>query len=488
MSVERITDDRPVVLRDPAGGPPRHSTGRHAAHGVLKLTHQVSTKNTLQLSYLYDTSTADGEGVSGINQPSNGFARAIDNHLFIANDVAVLSDAVVNELRVQFQRRVQRLEPNTMEGPEIRRPSSVTGRNSGLPFGWDENKLQVTDTITKVTGNHTLKAGANVQVLFESDWRYRGYFGGQYVFDTDKPFNAGGRPDLPDPLHRGRGDPTTSINNNILGLFVEDSWKATRKLTANLGLRYDRESGDVVNVFKSFPDNNNIAPRLSFAWTPPGQPQDVIRGGYGRFYYRLYGNLGVNMVVAGRPAPRRHRHDEHADVIVFPGYPDPNGSQPAPHRRPGGAAQVGRLQRRQRADALRGPAQRRRARELGGIFAISRRLRQHARQAHNPRATDNNYPDPSTGLKPKPDYAQYWSYDTDGRMWYDGLMVRLDKRMSHNYQFSVAYTLAKTEDDTWPLFITQGGGPQSWWNPRAEKAPSAVSGSTPPTTSASASS
>ena len=75
-----------------------------------------------------------------------------------------------------------------------------------------------------------------------------------------------------------------------------------------------------------------------------------------------------------------------------------------------------------------------------------------------------------------PDFAQYWTYDTNGNMWYDGLMVRLEKRMSHRYQFTASYTLSKTQDDTWPLFITQGGGPQAWWNPGAEKALSATSG------------
>jgi len=100
----------------------------------------------------------------------------------------------------------------------------------------------------------------------------------------------------------------------------------------------------------------------------------------------------------------------------------------------------------------------------------------HTRGRHYVRAFDHNFPDPVTGLKPKPDFAQYWTYDTNGNMWYNGLLVRFDKRMSHRYQFSLAYTLSKTMDDTWPEFITQGGGPQAWYNPGAEKALSATSG------------
>ena len=92
------------------------------------------------------------------------------------------------------------------------------------------------------------------------------------------------------------------------------------------------------------------------------------------------------------------------------------------------------------------------------------------------RAADRNFPDPSTGLKPRPDYGQYWVYDTNGHMWYDALLVKFDKRLSQRHQYSVTYTLSSTEDDTWPEFITQGGGPQAWYNPGAERAYSATSG------------
>jgi hypothetical protein len=98
------------------------------------------------------------------------------------------------------------------------------------------------------------------------------------------------------------------------------------------------------------------------------------------------------------------------------------------------------------------------------------------RGKHYPRAFDTNFPDPVTGRRPRPDFSQYWGYDTTGRMWYHGLLVRLEKWYSHRHQFTASYTLSKTEDDTWPLFITQGGGPQAWWNPAAERALSATSG------------
>ena len=98
------------------------------------------------------------------------------------------------------------------------------------------------------------------------------------------------------------------------------------------------------------------------------------------------------------------------------------------------------------------------------------------RGKHYVRAADRNFPNPLTGIRPKPDFGQYWVYETEGHMWYDALLVKFDKRLSHRHQYGVTYTLSSTEDDTWPEFITQGGGPQAWYNPGAERAYSATSG------------
>ena len=100
-----------------------------------------------------------------------------------------------------------------------------------------------------------------------------------------------------------------------------------RSLTVNAGLRYDRESGEAVKTFLGFPDNDNIAPRLSFAWSLDEERKTAIRGGAGRFYYRMNGNLGVNMIVQGAPPPDGIGTTVQT-TINFPGYPDPLGPNP----------------------------------------------------------------------------------------------------------------------------------------------------------------
>jgi hypothetical protein len=89
-------------------------------------------------------------------------------------------------------------------------------------------------------------------------------------------------------------------------VFVQDDWKVSRKLTLNLGLRYEfatppRErtlqwanfdattgkfvtatSGSLEREALIHPDRNDFAPRVGFAYS--ATPKTVIRGGYGIFY------------------------------------------------------------------------------------------------------------------------------------------------------------------------------------------------------------
>jgi hypothetical protein len=118
---------------------------------------------------------------------------------------------------------------------------------------------------------------------------------------------------------------------DYFGAFVQDDWKVTRRLTLNLGLRWDldtprweqhnRQSGfdpNPINPVSGTPgivtfagmngvgkyaydfDKNNVGPRFGFAYSPGGRA--VIRGGYGISYngpfqggVPAFGNLGFSV-------------------------------------------------------------------------------------------------------------------------------------------------------------------------------------------------
>ena len=71
------------------------------------------------------------------------------------------------------------------------------------------------------------------------------------------------------------------LNHSYYGLFVQDQWKITPKLTFNYGLRWDFEAVFTKQINH---DLNNFAPRVGIAYSPNGKT--VIRAGGGIFFDR----------------------------------------------------------------------------------------------------------------------------------------------------------------------------------------------------------
>ena len=92
--------------------------------------------------------------------------------------------------------------------------------------------------------------------------------------------------------------------------------------------------------------------------------------------------------------------------------------------------------------------------------------------------TQENINSPSNGVRPLPEWGQILSTDPIGWWTYKALLVRLEKRLSHRYQYQVSYTLAKQEGNfggtgnTPDLVgINQGGGITDYYNPSADIGP-----------------
>ena len=111
------------------------------------------------------------------------------------------------------------------------------------------------------------------------------------------------------------------------GFFLQDDWKVSRRLTLNLGLRYDfsgvpteingfagsldkASSINTISQIDNFTikkgapwyknDWNNFAPRFGFAWDPKGDGKTAVRGNYGIFYDRVIGSTSSS-VDSGTP-------------------------------------------------------------------------------------------------------------------------------------------------------------------------------------------
>jgi len=202
-----------------------------------------------------------------------------------------------------------------------------------------ERRYQFTDSLAMTRGSHTFKGGADinlVQLDSAKDQIFELNFGSVINFGGLSASTFGLPDSLPNPLggsialpgttgvqSYGLGLPTTFIqgignskrpfNNKTMGFFAQDSWRVTRRLTMNYGVRYDLELTPVftpatavnvaaetaLKVVEGLPrDKNNFSPRFGLAWDPAGNGKTVIRAGYGIFFDHPLLAVAFNSVTA----------------------------------------------------------------------------------------------------------------------------------------------------------------------------------------------
>ncbi len=116
---------------------------------------------------------------------------------------------------------------------------------------------------------------------------------------------------------QGFGPPVYAIATLNSGLFIQDDWKFTPRLTLDLGLRWDKESlpgpsSDLTTPTGSYvpykgllnnpSENTAFGPRIGFAYNVFGTGKTVLHGGWGLYYGLLTnGNLENARLDVGSP-------------------------------------------------------------------------------------------------------------------------------------------------------------------------------------------
>ena len=176
-------------------------------------------------------------------------------------------------------------------------------------------------------GAHLVKIGAKVS--FQDYSVDRTLFGNPTFRFRDAPVD-GLSFDVPFEAQYGVGDPVVSSDNWQFGLFVQDDWEVTDRLTINVGVRWDVETNPLNNDYVTPPqvretaiavaeqvralngpgffdvenyltDGSNrpvflgaIQPRIGFSYDVFGDLGTVFFGGAGRYYDRTLFNTGVD--------------------------------------------------------------------------------------------------------------------------------------------------------------------------------------------------
>lgn len=190
---------------------------------------------------------------------------------------------------------------NMGSGPSFQDKSQkgVAVQNDFTWYGWDR---------------HTIKAGIKIKrVDLKAFQQFPPY--PRYWYDINESMAQPYRIEYTSP--RAGRSPFVSTSNTQTGLYIQDDWEVTDKLTVNMGVRWDYEDlpsyTDFVldpaiaaalrgwanirntdykiedyigNGFNRRNDKDNIAPRLGFSYDLTGDQRHVVFGGAGRSYDR----------------------------------------------------------------------------------------------------------------------------------------------------------------------------------------------------------
>ncbi len=145
------------------------------------------------------------------------------------------------------------------------------------PFSYYQKYISAGSNLGKQFGRHNIKFGWDFQNSKVDGAEPNNFF--TQLFATVDDFNTFG------PINSGinlitlQSGPTPQdnlvhIRNNYNGLYVQDDWKITSKLTINGGLRWDYDS--------EFPNKTDFSPRIGAAWAIT--PKTVVNASFGVFY------------------------------------------------------------------------------------------------------------------------------------------------------------------------------------------------------------
>ena len=326
---------------------PVHRTGDQTIN-MPKIDWQINEKN--RLSFIYNRLRWDSPG--GVQtQATNSYSNDAFGNDFVKLDYGlakldtVFTARLVNELRFQYGRELddENAQPVSPYNAQFAGTNAFEGLppSIGLPTGAfsdstqyysfrqafpDERKWQIADTLTWIHGQHSFKFGGDIVHNYDlinslglasfspnGDYTYQ-YFG-NFFADMAKSsgtcgssateFNMGTLPCY-STFGQNFGQAAFAIATVDYGFFFQDDWKATPRLTLNVGLRYDYQDNpspysnllQPVGKYVPLPqmsnrpsDKNNLGPRIGFAYDPYGKGQTVIRGGFGMYYGHLVNDI-----------------------------------------------------------------------------------------------------------------------------------------------------------------------------------------------------
>jgi len=287
-----------------------------------RLDYKINDKHTVYLSISQQSNNSVNDQEDSLGDLSVG--NYTQNHMNIANLTlnSVLSDTLLNTLTFGAQYWNNLITTDNNAAPLITFASSEwVGQSANVSQQSFQRKWQFKDDVTKTINKHTLNFG--VDYIWEPT--LGGFFKANSTLEIDYGYdpttilampNGFSTTGLVTGMSISNGDPATNVPNGTkqIGLYFQDDWKATKRLSVNLGLRWDKDvnligGSSLVNSrtflelegmdssYGHMPhdDNKDFSPRVGFSYDLTGAGKHVIRGGFGLYYGNVFQNIPLWM-------------------------------------------------------------------------------------------------------------------------------------------------------------------------------------------------
>jgi hypothetical protein len=305
-----------------------------------RLDYTINSKHSAYLS-------VSTQANNSLNDQSNGNFDLTEgnftvNHLQVANLTlnSSLTPTLINQFTVGFQ-YWNNLIDSTNKVPLFTFPKGIQfGTNTNVPQNSVQRKYQFKDDIAKSVGRHTFKTGV--------DYIWTPFMGGFFEFNPTLELDFNLLPSQILALPQGFQTPGLLVGGNSsgngmsiavgnpsfiikdakqLGLYFQDDWKVSSRLSLNLGLRYDRDfdfvGGSDIAQSRTFQELQAIAPfsplaaslvakkandytkgfspRVGLAYDLTGKGNHVLRAGFGMYYDNTFQNIPLFMEQQANP-------------------------------------------------------------------------------------------------------------------------------------------------------------------------------------------
>jgi hypothetical protein len=334
-SVPGFTDANPAEGSDLVYDAAALPTTLREDSGSVRVDDNISDKDRLFFRYKIDDSLTNQTIGLNVGQVTPLYLRTQMGKI---DETHTFSATLLNEFSVAVNRFYSDTNSDT--------PTPLTGfsgffTNLGsLPGPNTFNQInpftqfEVFDNLTEIKGRHTLRFGTQVRLNRLNEWLRPEQifeFGSFSNLENDQPF----------VLSKIGFPGFVGVRDSNWDFYVQDDWRVTRRLTLNLGLRYDYNtawsagSGQEQNfdfATQSFlPSNHAVytapgkdfAPRVGLSYDPYGKGKTVIHAYVGTFYNPMHFGFGL---VSNVPAYESYSVNVFQAPIV---YPMPNPPLPA---------------------------------------------------------------------------------------------------------------------------------------------------------------